>query len=172
MKIISHFLSLYHFFIIIILTLKTCISFLRRLYKVKVKTNIIQERNVALYLVSVTVKINEAIYQRRLSEKVFQALFIFRNLSFVQSLILIFPKVESLIVQQKTCFYTNDFSPFLVLLHQEIVTSQVNLAQQTTNSPQTITNRRSKRNIPSVNMWWVKIVKIALLGNFRLNVLC
>ena len=62
MKIISHFLSLYHFFIIIILTLKTYISFLRRLYKVKVKTNIIQERNVALYLVSVTVKINEAIY--------------------------------------------------------------------------------------------------------------
>lgn len=61
MKIISHFLSLYHFFIIIILTLKTYISFLRRLYKVKVKTNIIQERNVALYLVSVTVKINEAI---------------------------------------------------------------------------------------------------------------
>lgn len=61
MKIISHFLSLYHFYIIIILTLKTCISFLRRLYKVKVKTNIIQERNVALYLVSVTVKINEAI---------------------------------------------------------------------------------------------------------------
>lgn len=61
MKIISHFLSLYHFFIIIILTLKTFISFLRRLYKVKVKTNIIQERNVALYLVSVTVKINEAI---------------------------------------------------------------------------------------------------------------
>ena len=52
MKIISHFLSLYHFFIIIILTLKTCISFLRRLYKVKVKTNIIQERNVALYLIT------------------------------------------------------------------------------------------------------------------------